>query len=174
MMAWSRSGNFSLVVNGQEWSGYEALRQSLQIPADPLAAALRFYTFWKDHRYHASSGLKAQQDTLATLNFWGYTLCDEDTRALARFFHGLGIAGRPVPLNGHVAGEYLLAGKWSVIDGDQNAVYLQIDNRTPASGEDLRADPFLAGADEDLRQVRRDESAALALQCGAFRIRRAR
>jgi hypothetical protein len=49
-----------------------------------------------------------------------------------------------VPLNGHVAGEYLLGARWSVIDGDQNAVYLQLDNRTPASAEDLRADPFLA------------------------------
>ena len=136
--------DFALIANGKDWSTPERLGQSLRLPTDAAQLATRFYTFWKDHRFHATSGAKAQQETLATLNFWGYTLCDEDTQAIARFLHGSGIPARAVPLNGHVAAEYWFGEKWNIIDGDQNALFLRLDNQTFASAADLRADPFPA------------------------------
>lgn len=78
------------------------------------------------------------------LRHWGYTLCDEDTRALGRVFHELGIPARSISLNGHVAAEYFYGDRWHVIDGDQNIVYLALDNHTVASAAEIRQDPFLA------------------------------
>jgi hypothetical protein len=48
-----------------------------------------------------------------------------------------------VQLNGHIAAEYFFDNGWHVVDGDQNAFYLRLDNKTLASADDLRADPFL-------------------------------
>ena len=133
-----------LIANGHDWRTAATLRASLNLPPDPGLLARGFFRFWIDHRVHASSGLKAAEDPVSMLRFWGYTLCGEDTKGLARFLATHGIAARPVELNGHVAAEYSFDGKWNMLDGDQNIAYLNLDNRTLASAEDIRRDPFLA------------------------------
>lgn len=102
------------------------------------------FTAWTLTRSHAASGSKAAQDPWQMLHFWGYTLCGEDTKAFGALLAARGIAGRSVPLNGHVAGEYNIDGRWSVLDGDQNIAYLNLDNTTLAGFAEIRADPFLA------------------------------
>lgn len=136
-----------LTVDNRDLSSMEGLQRTLSLSSEPGRQSFsmeRLFSFWKDHRSHAGTGTALANEPFAALNFWGYTLCGEDTQALARLAYGCEIPARHVQLNGHVAGEYRYDGAWHLVDGDQNAVYLKLDNRTLASADDLRADPFLA------------------------------
>src|SRR4051812_33974222 len=97
----------AVVVNGHDWSDIEGLIRSAELPASPSDFARALFTFWTANRSHASCGLKAAEDPLQMLRSWGYTICGEDTQGIGRILAARGIAGRSVPLNGHVAGEYL-------------------------------------------------------------------
>jgi hypothetical protein len=63
---------------------------------------------------------------------------------LALFFSYLGIPFRQIHLNGHIVAEYYFDNKWNVIDGDQNIVYQNLDNRSLASFNEITKDPFIA------------------------------
>jgi|GEM_PF-1294331 len=131
-----------LVVNGRAIWNAETMRNFFG-PGDGRVAVERLFSFWRDHRAHAGSGMALAAEPFAALNFWGFTLCGEDTLSLAKMARVYGIETRYVQLNGHIAAEYFFDKTWHVVDGDQNAFYLKLDNKTLASAEDLRADPFL-------------------------------
>ncbi len=134
-----------VVVNGFELGSFSQLARSIELEnASPETVALRMYNFWKDYHYHADARIVDQRSPFAAINYWGYTLCNEDTIVLRTLFASQGFAARSVPLSGHVAAEYRIGDRWSVIDGDLNAIYLQLDNRTLASYSDIVMDPFLA------------------------------
>lgn len=133
-----------LVVNGRDWTDSRSLAKDLSLKGPAASIVERLYMFWKDHRFHIGTGQKLASEPFAALNFWGYTLCGEDTEGLLRLFEDLKVPGRHIQLNGHVAAEYFYDDAWHVVDGDQNACYLLWDNRTLASADDLRADPLLA------------------------------
>jgi hypothetical protein len=132
-----------LITNGRNFSSAENFKKVLG-GSEGRIAAERLFTFWVDHRSHAGASAKVAEEPIAALNFWGYTLCGEDTQALARLARVFDLPARHVLLNGHIAAEYEYDGGWHVIDGDQNACYLRLDNRTLASAAEIRADPFLA------------------------------
>lgn len=132
-----------LIVNGRDFSKPEGFRTALGLSGGRLAME-RLYTRWTGLRSHFATGSTLSEEPLATLNFWGYTQCGDDTASLARLAALFEIPARHVPLNGHLAAEYQYDGGWHVVDGDQNACYLRLDNRSLASAEDIRNDPFLA------------------------------
>lgn len=146
-----------VLIDGRDW------RAALQ--ADSPRA---LFTAWTQARSHATSGLKAAQNPWQMLQLWGYTLCGEDTKGLGALFADRGIAGRSVPLNGHVAGEYNIDGRWSVMDGDQNIVYLNLDNTTLASYPEIRADPFLALRTKPFGRFAKPSLAASQYNAGLF------
>ena len=132
-----------LTVNGRVISDMESLKDLLG-PGDGRVAIERLFSFWRDHRSHAGSGSALASEPFAALNFWGFTLCGDDTLAFAKLAQNYGIDARYVQLNGHIAGEYFYENGWHLVDGDQNACYLRLDNQTLASADDVRDDPFLA------------------------------
>jgi hypothetical protein len=149
-----------ILVDGKDW------RAALLPP--PMESPRALFTAWTQARSHAASGLKAAQNPWQMLQFWGYTLCGEDTKCLGALFAERGIAGRSVPLNGHVAGEYNIDGRWSVMDGDQNIVYFNLDNTTLASYTDIRADPFLALRTKPFGRFAQPSLAASQFNAGLF------
>ena len=149
-----------VLVDGRNW------RAVLQPPAADTPRAL--FTAWTQARSHAASGLKAAQNPWEMLRFWSYTLCGEDTKGLGALLAERGIAGRSVPLNGHVAGEYNYDGRWSVMDGDQNIVYLTLDNTALASYAKIRADPFLALRTKPFGRFAQPSLAASQFNAGLF------
>lgn len=136
-----------LTINERDYTDIDGLGRTLGLSAEPGRQAFtmeRLFSFWRDHRSHAGCGLPLAYEPFAMLNFWGYTLCGEDTQSLARLAYAFEIPARHVQLNGHVVGEYRYDGGWHMVDGDQNAIYLKLDNKTIASADDIRMDPFLA------------------------------
>lgn len=149
-----------VLVDGRDW------RAALLPP--PAESPRALFTAWTQARSHAASGLRAAQNPWQMLRFWGYTLCGEDTKGFAALLAERGIAGRSVPLNGHVAGEYNIDGRWSVLDGDQNIAYLNLDNTTLASYAEIRADPFLALRTKAFGRFAKPELAASQFNAGLF------
>jgi hypothetical protein len=135
-----------LSVNERDLTNVEGFRRTLGLSHEPSRQALamkRIFNFWKEHRSHGGAWHPLTNEPFAALNFWGYTLCGEDTQSLARLAHACEIPARYVQLNGHIAAEYRIDGAWRIVDGDQAAVYLKWDNETLAGADDLRADPLL-------------------------------
>jgi len=136
--------DFILILNNKDLSTFESIAKYLELESDTEKAIKTLYSFWKDHRFHASSFMGANNNPFYALNFWGYTLCGNDANALVRLFSYLGILARPIHLNGHAVNEYFFSDKWNVMDGDQNIVYLKLDNKTLASFDEIINDPFIA------------------------------
>jgi len=140
---------FTLIVNGKDFRTFESLSNYLALNEDKEAAARTFYTFWKNQRFHASSLTAANGNPFYTMNFWGYTVCDNDVNALSQSFAFMDIPSRQIHLNGHVVCEYMFSNKWNVIDGDKNMIYLKLDNKTLASFSEITEDPFIAVRTKD-------------------------
>jgi len=133
-----------LIVNRRDWQNGEGLLSQFQDSVDDDTLARQLYGFWINNRFHAMNASKLAREPMAALHFWGFTLCGEDTFALAHLFHAKKIKARAVHLNGHVAAEYEYKDVWHLVDGDQNTVYLGLDNHTLMNASSIRKDPFLA------------------------------
>jgi hypothetical protein len=130
--------DFALIVNNRDFRSSASLANFLNF--NNTNAPLILYTFWKDCRFHREGG---PNNPFELLNCFGFDLCGADKQSLSKLLHLYGVSSRSVPLNGHSAGEYFFDGQWHIIDGDQNAIYLNLDNRTFASFAEIKNDPFI-------------------------------
>ncbi len=130
-----------LRVNGRPYLTMTDPLDFLGVRAAPDPLAL--YEAWIGHRMHGTTNLDANHDAVEVLRSIGATFCGDDTRALGRLLAPAGIDTRFAQVAGHSVAEYNFGGdRWTLLDGDQNAFYLLLDNRTLASEADLLADPF--------------------------------
>jgi hypothetical protein len=119
-------------------------------PIDALGVAdagdlLAIFSAWRDRRIHGSTGLRVNRDPLEVLRAFGATFCGDDSNALGAVTIPRGAEVRFVWVSGHSVAEHRMpGGDWALIDGDQNLFYPRWDNRTPAAGADIVADPMLA------------------------------
>jgi hypothetical protein len=105
----------------------------------------RLFSFWTLHKYHQSLGVSRQEYSVPfILNFSGFGYCQEDHGGLSRLLGQFGIATRRPRLSGHTAGEFFVEGKWRLLDGDLNAVYLDWDNETLLNSLDVVMDPLIS------------------------------
>jgi len=130
-----------LVINGREFLTVNDPIAGLGLP--PSATLSEIFAAWKERRVHASTGLTANAHVLEVLRTFGVTLCGDDSKCLAELVIAAGGAARPATVSGHVVYEYSLGNETAVIDGDQNTIYLRLDNSTLANESDLKSDPFL-------------------------------
>jgi hypothetical protein len=131
-----------LVVNGRDWSSPDGVAAFLNLGPGLGERSRALFRFWVENRLHASSGCQSARDPLLLLNFWGYGLCDETTRAFSHLMEHFGVPGRSLALNGHVAAEYFFDRAWHVLDADTGVFYLGLDNSSLAGYADLIRDPF--------------------------------
>jgi hypothetical protein len=130
-----------LVINGRDFLTVNDPFAALGLSPDATLSQL--FAIWKERRVHASTGLKANALVLEVLRTFGVTLCGEDSKCLADLVIAAGGSARAVPVSGHVVYEFSLRNETAVIDGDQNTIYLRLDNSTLANESDLKSDPFL-------------------------------
>ncbi len=132
------------VVNGRDLGTFDGLYRTVGFGTDSSENARRWYGFWSNYRYHDSSRTEAGRQLFSMISYWSYGFCGDDYAVQRQLFGSLGVKARRLPLNGHTAGEFFYQGDWHVLDGDRSAVYLELDNSTFASFEDIRRDPLLA------------------------------
>lgn len=130
-----------LRINGRPYLSLPDPLDFLGLPDPPTPLAL--FAAWTRHRVHGTTDLDANRDPVEVLRSIGATFCGDDSRALGRLLTARGIETRFAQMNGHSVAEFRFGDRWTLLDGDQNAFYLRLDNRTVASEADLLADPFL-------------------------------
>ncbi len=132
-----------IATNNEDLSSFENLKTHLQLDSNVTTSVFKIYNLWKDHVFHASSCLRANDNPYCLLNFWGHSICSETAHALAILLSNLEVNWRRVDLNGHWVFEYYFAGKWNIVDANQLAFFLHFDNKTLASFEEVLRDPLL-------------------------------
>lgn len=131
----------TLIINGRPYLTVDTVSGALGIGPNPGLEEI--FTKWKERTVHASSGLAANADAMEVLRTFGATQCGDDSRCLGQIVMDAGGTARSTRVEGHVAYELTLGDGRAVIDGNQRALYIKLDNTTLADEAALRADPFL-------------------------------
>jgi hypothetical protein len=134
----------NLTINDKNYSTFRDLKKYLKLDNSQSDSIKKIYSFWKDNVVHATSDKKINDNPYYLLNFWGYGLCGNSAEALTVLLSYMDIPARRIHLNGHRVSEYFYENKWNIIDGDQNVVYIKLDNKTLASFREVLEDPFIA------------------------------
>ncbi len=118
----------------------EILAAALDPGMSDREKAIALYTFQRRHRFHATTSDNELWDPVKMLNIYGFTLCGDDAICLAGLWHSAGLKASPTRPRGHSVSQVFYDGKWHVLDGDENCVYLLRDNHTIASEQDIVRD----------------------------------
>lgn len=119
--------------------------------AEIAAAAVGAYTedrdraravweFARRHRFHATTWDAEVQDPVKAFNVYGYTLCGDDAQVIADLWKAAGLQTRRGYPVGHCVSEVFYDGAFHLLDGDEHGIYLQRDNETIASEEQVVRD----------------------------------
>ncbi len=130
-----------IIANGKNWRTVSSIVQHV-VAQDMTDAekALALWHFQKGLRFHASPYDRDNGNVVKMLNVYGYTLCGDDSYALADLWREAGLrvrAGRPI---GHSTTEVFYDGMWHLLDGDEHVICLMRDNETIAGEEEIVRD----------------------------------
>jgi hypothetical protein len=80
-------------------------------------------------------------DPIKVINCYGFNTCGNDSICLAGLWHTAGIKKvAPVRTMGHCISQVFFDGRWNLLDGDQQVIYLLRDNETIANELDVVRD----------------------------------
>jgi hypothetical protein len=127
------------------WESADALLASLDLPSDPLARAVRIWSFLCGARTHWYSTLPTREirDVPKHLAVYGGGLCSDAASVFAGLCGRMGLRSRVVHVNDHSVGEVLVRGRWRMFDPDCGVYYHRGDPKEICSAEDLARDPTL-------------------------------
>jgi len=128
-------------------------RNNFRNVSEIVAAAVRpgmsdqekaYALWWQEirYRYHWSNGDNPElTDAVKLYNVYGFNTCGNDSVILAGLFRKAGLT-RTAPCRavGHCISQTFYDGRWHLLDGDMNAVYLLRDNETIAGEQDVVRD----------------------------------
>ncbi|MDP6041347.1 MAG: hypothetical protein QGG64_22560, partial [Candidatus Latescibacteria bacterium] len=130
-----------LIANGKDWRTVASIVAGVvNEEMSESEKALALWTFQRHHRFHASPYDRDNGNVVKMLNVYGYTLCGDDSYALADLWREAGLrvrAGHPI---GHSTTEVFYDGMWHLLDGDEHVICLMRDNQTIAGEEEIVAD----------------------------------
>lgn len=103
--------------------------------------ALTLWRFVMDNNYHGPWGTSS--DGLEHLNVYGYGYCGTFAAVLEPLWWAAGLKARHVNIGNHAATEVFYDNDWHYIDAHRRCFFLEKDNQTIASLEDLNYFPEL-------------------------------
>lgn len=93
------------------------------------------------HRFHFSAGGEVDNIPTLVVNSLGYNTCGDDSQCLAGLWKQAGLQKvRPARVLDHCISQVFYDGRWHMLDGDQQSIYLLRDNRTIAGEHDIVMD----------------------------------
>jgi len=93
------------------------------------------------HRFHFSAGGQLDNIPSIVFNVLGYNTCGDDSQCLAGLWKTAGLKKvRPARVLAHCISQVWYDGRWHMLDGDQQSIYLLRDNHTVASENDIVTD----------------------------------
>ena len=138
----------------RDWSSSGAILDTIlkdKHPADDREKALGIYQYVQD--YIASEAYRSRYDCYdiwKAFNCYGMGHCEFHARLLAGLFEMAGLASlelnlalKSPPRFAHTICEVFFAGSWRLLDSHGHTFFLQRDNKTISSWDNLVADPLL-------------------------------
>jgi hypothetical protein len=98
--------------------------------------------WWQEVRYrwHFEGDNNELLDPVKVFNTYGHNTCGNDSICMAGLWKKAGLRVAPARLVGHCACQVFYDGRWHLMDGDMQSIYLLRDNVTVAGEEDLVRD----------------------------------
>jgi hypothetical protein len=98
--------------------------------------------WWQEvqYRYHLEGDNNELLDPVKVFNVYGHNTCGNDSICLAGLWHKAGLRVAPARLVGHCVSQVFYDGRWHLMDGDMQSIYLLRDNETVAGEQDLVRD----------------------------------
>lgn len=139
-----------LVINNRRnWYTVNLLGNEIMAAAADLRNAqfktLSLWDFIRKNRFHltpAEAGGEINQAT-RLLGVYGYGYCDDAASAAVDVARTLGFPARVWGLDGHVVAEVDFGEGWSLVDGDVEVLYRDLDNKRFAGKEEITLDRYL-------------------------------
>ena len=92
-------------------------------------------------RYHHDGDNAELGDPIKVFNVYGHNTCGNDSICLAGLLHKAGFKKvAPARTMGHCISQAFFDGRWNLLDGDEQVVYLLRDNETIANDRDIARD----------------------------------
>ena len=120
--------------------------------------ALSLWRFVMDNAFHGEWG--TSMDGLEHLNVYGYGYCGTFVAALEPLWWAAGLKARHVNIGNHAATEVFYDNDWHYIDAHLRCFFLEKDNKTIASLEDLNYIPELWDMKRQKPSLRKGEKKA--------------
>jgi hypothetical protein len=125
-----------------DFSSLEAIVRDVAKPEmSEEEKAIALWRFVMDNCFRGSWGTSS--DGLEHLNVYGYGYCGTFASVLEPLWWTAGLTARHVNIGNHAATEVYYDNGWHYLDADRRCFFLEKDNRTIASLEDLNNDPAL-------------------------------
>jgi hypothetical protein len=98
--------------------------------------------WWQEvqERFHFEGDNDELLDPVKVFNVYGHNTCGNDSICMAGLWHKAGLRVAPARLVGHCASQVFYDGRWHLLDGDMQSMYLLRDNETVAGEQDLVRD----------------------------------
>ncbi len=135
------------VVNPWLSNGRNAFRNIQQIAQAPLEPGMSdkekaLALWWQQvtSRYHWQGDNKELGDPVRVFNVYGHNTCGNDSIAMAGLWTAAGLKVSPARPLTHCISQVFYDGRWHLLDGDMQGLYLLRDNVTVASEQDLVQD----------------------------------
>jgi hypothetical protein len=102
--------------------------------------ALALYDQQIRHRWHWHGDNDELGDPVKVFNIYGHDTCGNDSICLAGLWKRAGLKVSPACAVGHCISQVWFDGRWNLMDGDQQGLYLLRDGRTVASESEIARD----------------------------------
>lgn len=139
--------NPKVIVNDKKkWFDLNSIIQSIIKPnMTDEEKALSIWNFLNDNRYHFYPATESSElhNIVKYLNAYGYGFCDDTATNFYLLASKVGLKSRVWGLSGHVVSEVYFQNDWHLLDSDNKVFYLEKDNKTIASVNDIAKDPEL-------------------------------
>jgi len=89
------------------------------------------------HRYHWVGDNRELGDPVRVYNVYGHNTCGNDSICMAGLWTAAGLKVCPAKPLTHCISQVFYDGRWHLLDGDMQGLYLLRDNQTVASEQDL-------------------------------------
>ncbi len=119
---------------------HEIIASALRPGMNDREKALALYDQQIRHRWHWYGDNDELGDPVKVFNVYGHNTCGNDSINLAGLWKRAGLKVAPACTVGHCISQVWFDGRWNLMDGDQQGLYLLRDGRTIASELDLARD----------------------------------
>ncbi len=98
--------------------------------------------WWQEiqYRFHFEGDNSELSSPFKVFNIYGHNTCGNDSICLAGQWKLAGLNVAPARLVGHCVSQVFYDGRWHLLDGDMQSIYLLRDNETVAGEQDLVRD----------------------------------